>query len=702
MPSWTSAEQASRLDEALFFLASGGALTTAVFTAGAAAGLTDLGTTGAVLSLLGTAVSWRIRRWPRARALSFGGVLGVIAGVFWLLRVLLSLGEVGDNLGLLLALEMTTLLVALSFVLVRAEIAAFALVPGLSVLGLAAGQGDESYARTGFLLFLPLGLLAVGYAMLTTGAVSGGPPRLPEGSARGRGAMPWQVRPWPVLAGLILLILAVAQVLYLPIQRWAEAHRWQVITVMAGSGLPRSFRRERRPERNLFAIGQGPLALSPTPLLVFTGDYAPYWRGSVYDVYLGHAWGNSATRGRIEYPTFPPSGTILVSAAEGRPVSRHRVQVQRPLPPMFYAPGRVVRIVAAEGLSLPPAARVVVDRYGVVRATAGTLGAGSSYEVTSVPLEPQALAPPAEKAVDPRYLALPFETTRVAELARQVAGGAPTPQKKLAALIGYLQQHCLYRLDAPAIPPGQDAVDYFVFQQKVGYCDLFASALAIMGRAVGVPTRVVTGYAFPSPAREGGADSYVLTEADGHAWVEAYLPEAGGWVTMDATPAQERATPAAPPGWEARVQARWEALRRTHPRAAGGLALGVVLLLGLGGYGLRRRLLHRGPRSRRAQEVDWRWELVRTYVRLCLFLRRRGLPRHPAQTPLEYLAFLEEHWDHREGAAALPLVRALTGQFLLARYSPTPVSEEMARAAQEQLTAVRQAAKGKWPGPSPE
>ncbi len=74
----------------------------------------------------------------------------------------------------------------------------------------------------------------------------------------------------------------------------------------------------------------------------------------------------------------------------------------------------------------------------------------------------------------------------------------------------------------------------FLFQRRAGHCEYFASAMAIMLRSVGVPSRVVNGF------RGGEWNSfgkyYVVRERNAHAWVEAFVP-GRGWVTFDPTPA---------------------------------------------------------------------------------------------------------------------------------------------------------------------
>ena len=76
---------------------------------------------------------------------------------------------------------------------------------------------------------------------------------------------------------------------------------------------------------------------------------------------------------------------------------------------------------------------------------------------------------------------------RVRELAETLTRGAPTVEAKVAAIEAYLAQHLRYRLDAPVAPSGVDAVDFFLFEAREGFCEHFASATAVMLRSVGVP-----------------------------------------------------------------------------------------------------------------------------------------------------------------------------------------------------------------------
>ncbi len=97
-----------------------------------------------------------------------------------------------------------------------------------------------------------------------------------------------------------------------------------------------------------------------------------------------------------------------------------------------------------------------------------------------------------------------------------------------------------------------DRLEDFVANQKRGHCELYASALAIMLRSVGIPARVVVGYRGGS--FDGSSNLYKVRQLDAHAWVEAYIPpedcprdwrrtgetdRLGSWLRLDPTPASD-------------------------------------------------------------------------------------------------------------------------------------------------------------------
>jgi transglutaminase-like putative cysteine protease len=93
-------------------------------------------------------------------------------------------------------------------------------------------------------------------------------------------------------------------------------------------------------------------------------------------------------------------------------------------------------------------------------------------------------------------------------------------------------QEFRYTLEPPLL--GEHAVDEFLFTTRNGFCEHYASAFAVVMRAAGVPARIVTGY-------QGGDFSalgnyYIVRQADAHAWTEVWLKDQG-WVRVDPTSA---------------------------------------------------------------------------------------------------------------------------------------------------------------------
>jgi hypothetical protein len=134
-------------------------------------------------------------------------------------------------------------------------------------------------------------------------------------------------------------------------------------------------------------------------------------------------------------------------------------------------------------------------------------------------------------APGPAYLELPPMDPRVAALAAQIAGNAPTPYEKAAAIEEYLRTKFAYTLEMVAT---DEPIPFFLFQRKKGHCEYFASAMAVMLRTQGIPSRIVNG--FRNGELSDVTGSYIVRGRDAHSWVEAFIP-GRGWVEFDPTPA---------------------------------------------------------------------------------------------------------------------------------------------------------------------
>jgi len=130
------------------------------------------------------------------------------------------------------------------------------------------------------------------------------------------------------------------------------------------------------------------------------------------------------------------------------------------------------------------------------------------------------------------YLRLPRLDPRVGELAHAIVQGTPAPAAQARLLEKYLRTHYGYTLELPQYEPADPLAD-FLFHRKKGHCEYFASSLAVMLRAIGIPARVVTG--FQSGVYNPISGSQLIRSSDAHSWTEAWLPHRG-WTTFDATP----------------------------------------------------------------------------------------------------------------------------------------------------------------------
>lgn len=138
------------------------------------------------------------------------------------------------------------------------------------------------------------------------------------------------------------------------------------------------------------------------------------------------------------------------------------------------------------------------------------------------------------KKIKGEYTQIPKGTPeRVKELSEEITKDYTNQYDKAEAICRYLKENYAYTTNIDQLPDGKDAVDYFLFERKKGYCTYFASAMAIMCRSVGIPVRYVEGTTIDY--KEIDDEWYKVKTGLAHAWTEIYL-EGFGWVRMDATP----------------------------------------------------------------------------------------------------------------------------------------------------------------------
>ena len=132
------------------------------------------------------------------------------------------------------------------------------------------------------------------------------------------------------------------------------------------------------------------------------------------------------------------------------------------------------------------------------------------------------------------YLPTTVISDRLRTYMDELLDGADSDYEKILRMENMLRT---YRYtDHPGNLPGDlscaaDYLDYFVFEKKEGYCSYYATALTLLSRAYGVPSRYVQGFR----ADTGHELQYKVNSSEAHAWTECYI-DGIGWTVFEATP----------------------------------------------------------------------------------------------------------------------------------------------------------------------
>jgi len=132
-----------------------------------------------------------------------------------------------------------------------------------------------------------------------------------------------------------------------------------------------------------------------------------------------------------------------------------------------------------------------------------------------------------------RYLWLPVNfMPTLAAVVTDIAQGREDGGK-ISGILNFLSApEFTYSLDN--LPSGSNAMERFIFEDKKGNCEYFASAMGVMLRMAGIPARLVAGYRGGLYNSAGGY--YIVQERNAHIWVEAWDETTGAWVRHDPTP----------------------------------------------------------------------------------------------------------------------------------------------------------------------
>ncbi|MEE8268426.1 MAG: DUF3488 and transglutaminase-like domain-containing protein, partial [Nitrospinaceae bacterium] len=131
-----------------------------------------------------------------------------------------------------------------------------------------------------------------------------------------------------------------------------------------------------------------------------------------------------------------------------------------------------------------------------------------------------------------RFLQLPTVSPRTRKLAQDLVDASDPETVKAHKILRYLKKHYGYSLDMER-KTHKSALDEFLFVRKEGHCEYFASAMAVLLRLTGVPSRIINGFAGTEWNDLG--QYMIVRQAHAHSWVEAYIPGLG-WQVHDPTP----------------------------------------------------------------------------------------------------------------------------------------------------------------------
>lgn len=435
--------------------------------------------------------------------------------------------------------------------------------------------------------------------------------------------------------------------------------------------------------------------------VTFSGGRPPgplHWRALALDTFDGEGWRPGDTR-RFPLPSQPGGFTPVARPRSGRILRQEIFREALDTRVLFGAAWPV-------GLSgLPP---------GLTRDTGGALylPAGRpvplQYVVLSDPAPPGGSADLAE-AERRRYLALPPLDPRIPALARTAAGTDATPAEAAERLQRYLLTEFTYSLDLTR-PTGRGVLEDFLFERGEGYCEVFATALAVLLRSLGVPTRLVVGYLDGTWNEYGGY--LAVRQADAHAWVEVFVP-GEGWQTFDPSPRAAFDAARPPPllgaagryldflwlrwnryvvgfsaadqlglalrararsfTWRAEAGEWWGRVRGATPR--------LVLFLALAAAAAAGSLLFR-RRRRARQGYPPALPPVPFYALALRRVRRAGFRKPPGLTPAEFAERVV-----REGGEQFAPLTDLTLAYYAARFGGAPLAPD----ALTRLLALAQA-----------
>ncbi|WKT82333.1 DUF3488 and DUF4129 domain-containing transglutaminase family protein [Thermosynechococcus sp. PP45] len=434
-------------------------------------------------------------------------------------------------------------------------------------------------------------------------------------------------------------------------------------------------------------------SMTPRELMRVRSQAPGFWRVLAFDEYTGRGWRISRNDKAEVLRRSPWSFRYLLPQQLSQMPTREVIQTYTivsefsNLIPHLYEPRELYF----------PTREIARDPEGGLRAPV-PLPEGLTYSVISqVPVRDRSLlrrAPKLNHTVGYQfYLEVPPDLKpRLQALAKDLLAKAdrsiPEPYEQALYLTQALKQSYALKTDIPELGTDQDLVAAFLFEWRGGYPDHFSTALTLLLRSIGIPTRLVTGLGTGEFNPFTGL--YVVRNTDAYALTEAYFPNLG-WFLFDPIPGHDLypATlevdqtfsvlqqfwqwvtgwlPTPVTGFFGIIFATLEtALQKffdLFSQGLGGIVQGILILFG--GVIVVWGLWYALQMWRYRQRLQKLPPIARLYVQMLDGLAQQGLPKRPNQTPWEYARSLQT--AGRLDAVSQRAIETLTQAYVAWRY----------------------------------
>jgi transglutaminase-like putative cysteine protease len=469
-----------------------------------------------------------------------------------------------------------------------------------------------------------------------------------------------------------------------------------------------------------------------SPVMSVDSSNRSYWRGETLSQYTGKGWvisdveKSAGVSGKEVYSAFPKDPRIDTSKLKTIDVVQKVTFENDTAYPVLFGAFSISSILTIDNIDILPNSVNWLPGQNELRwqhvKQDVKLPYPKSYDLVSkVPVIDtaglkSAAAVPRNMAELSEYVQLPQSLPpRVKELANTITASAATPYDKVKAIEDYLRKTYPYT-SRPNLKLGKskDFVDRFLFEIKEGYCDYFSTAMVVLTRSIGVPTRWVKGYTSGTSSQEqarqhgnipdavatdyNGKDVYAVRNSNAHSWVEVYF-EGYGWIPFE--PTSGFVLPRVLPEGEklpvtdiAAADPSTAAKSKDQTFGLNSISIivgGLIVLLGLTYLLLRTKLkkLYRRfsivQRRKQRKTINFNEQVVQEYSRLLRLLRRKGMVSQEHETAREMFLRLGErnNWLNKEIVILLSL-------FEKAKYSGKSVTADELKQANLIFKRLRQ------------